>query len=80
VGPKAANLSHGEETRVAPRWVPTQIEDTFLFPSGITVYSEGAAGDGVTVDADGNIYAGEVGTGNPIVGITKYVRRFELGR
>jgi hypothetical protein len=32
----------------------------------------------VTVDADGNVYAAEVGTGNPIVGITKYIRRFEL--
>lgn len=57
---------------------PHFIEDSFLFPSGITVYSEGAARDGLTVDADGNICAGEVGTGNPIVGITKYIRRFEL--
>jgi hypothetical protein len=32
------------------------------------------------IDADGNIYAAEVGTGNPIVGITKYVRRFDLSR
>jgi hypothetical protein len=59
---------------------PHFIEDTFLFPSGVTVYSEGAAGDGVAVDADGNVYAGDVGTGNPIVGITKYIRRFELAR
>lgn len=35
---------------------------------------------GVAVDADGNVYAAEVGTGNPIVGITKYIRRFELVR
>lgn len=57
---------------------PHFIEDTLIFPSGITVYSEGAAGDGVAVDGEGNIYAGEVGTGNPIVGITKYIRRFDL--
>jgi len=61
---------------IPPHFIP----DSFLFPSGITVYSEGAAGDGVTVDADGNVYAAEVGTGNPIVGITKYTRRFELSR
>lgn len=49
-----------------------------IWPSGVTSYSEGAAGDAITVDADGNIYAGEVGTGNPVVGITKYVRHFDL--
>jgi sugar lactone lactonase YvrE len=76
-GVRIGRASDGEVLYFIP---PHFIEDTFLFPSGITVYSEGAAGDGVTVDADGNIYAGEVGTGNPIVGITKYVRRFELGR
>lgn len=57
---------------------PHFIEDVFIWPSGVTSYAEGAAGDAVTVDADGNIYAGEVGTGNPVVGITKYIRRFEL--
>lgn len=76
-GVRIGRASDGEVLYFIP---PHFIEDTFLFPSGITVYSEGAAGDGVTVDADGNVYAAEVGTGNPIVGITKYVRRFELGR
>jgi sugar lactone lactonase YvrE len=76
-GVRIGRASDGEVLYFIP---PHFIEDTPLFPSGITVYSEGAAGDGVTVDADGNIYAGEVGTGNPIVGITKYVRRFELAR
>jgi len=76
-GVRIGRASDGEVLYFIP---PHFIEDTFLFPSGITVYSEGAAGDGVTVDIDGNIYAGEVGTGNPIVGITKYVRRFELAR
>lgn len=76
-GVRIGRASDGEALYFIP---PHFIWDTFLFPSGITVYSEGAAGDGVTVDADGNIYAGEVGTGNPIVGITKYVRRFELAR
>ena len=76
-GVRIGRASDGEVLYVIP---PHFIEDTYLFPSGITVYSEGAAGDAVTVDADGNIYAGEVGTGNPIVGITKYIRRFELRR
>ena len=76
-GVRIGRASDGEVLYFIP---PHFIEDTLLFPSGITVYSEGAAGDGVTVDADGNIYAGEVGTGNPIVGITKYIRRFELPR
>jgi sugar lactone lactonase YvrE len=76
-GVRIGRASDGEVLYFIP---PHFIWDTFLFPSGITVYSEGAAGDGITVDADGNIYAGEVGTGNPIVGITKYVRRFELAR
>jgi len=76
-GVRIGRASDGEVLYFIP---PHFIEDTFLFPSGITVYSEGAAGDGVTFDADGNIYAGEVGTGNPIVGITKYIRRFELAR
>jgi sugar lactone lactonase YvrE len=76
-GVRIGRASDGEVLYFIP---PHFIEDTFLFPSGITVYSEGAAGDGVTVDADGNVYAGEVGTGNPIVGITKYIRRFELAR
>jgi len=75
-GVRIGRASDGEVLYFIP---PHFIEDTLLFPSGITVYSEGAAGDAVTVDADGNIYAGEVGTGNPIVGITKYIRRFELG-
>jgi sugar lactone lactonase YvrE len=74
-GVRIGRASDGEVLYFIP---PHFIADTFLFPSGITVYSEGAAGDGVTVDADGNVYAGEVGTGNPIVGITKYIRRFEL--
>jgi sugar lactone lactonase YvrE len=76
-GVRIGRASDGEVLYFIP---PHFIEDTFLFPSGITVYSEGAAGDGVAVDADGNVYAAEVGTGNPIVGITKYVRRFELAR
>ena len=75
-GVRIGRASDGEVLYFIP---PHFIWDTLLFPSGITVYSEGAAGDAVTVDADGNIYAGEVGTGNPIVGITKYIRRFELG-
>jgi len=74
-GVRIGRASDGEVLYFIP---PHFIEDEFLFPSGITVYSEGAAGDAVTVDADGNIYAGEVGTRNPIVGITKYIRRFEL--
>ncbi|MGD8281187.1 MAG: peptidyl-alpha-hydroxyglycine alpha-amidating lyase family protein [Gemmatimonadota bacterium] len=74
-GVRIGRAADGEVLYFIP---PHFIEDTFLFPSGVTIYSEGAAGDGVAVDADGNIYAGEVGTGNPIVGITKYVRRFEL--
>jgi sugar lactone lactonase YvrE len=76
-GVRIGRASDGEVQYFIP---PHYIEDTLLFPSGITVYSEGAAGDGVTVDVDGNIYAAEVGTGNPIVGLTKYVRRFELAR
>jgi sugar lactone lactonase YvrE len=76
-GVRIGRASDGEVLYFIP---PHYIEDTFLFPSGITVYSEGAAGDGVTVDAVGNVYAGEVGTGNPVVGITKYIRRFELER
>ena len=76
-GVRIGRAADGEVQYFIP---PHYIEDAFLFPSGITVYSEGAAGDGVTVDADGNIYAAEVGTGNPIVGITKYLRRFELPR
>ena len=76
-GVRIGRASDGEVLYYIP---PHFIWDTFLFPSGITVYSEGAAGDGITVDADGNVYAGEVGTGNPIVGITKYIRRFELAR
>ncbi|HET9948870.1 MAG TPA: peptidyl-alpha-hydroxyglycine alpha-amidating lyase family protein [Longimicrobiales bacterium] len=74
-GIRIGRASDGEVLYFIP---PHFIEDTFLFPSGITVYSEGAAGDGVTVDADGNVYAAEVGTGNPIVGITQYIRRFDL--
>jgi sugar lactone lactonase YvrE len=76
-GVRIGRASDGEVFYFIP---PHDIEDIHLFPSGIAVYSEGAAGDGVTVDADGNVYAGEVGTGNPIVGITKYIRRFELAR
>jgi sugar lactone lactonase YvrE len=76
-GVRIGRASDGEVLYFIP---PHYIEDMLLFPSGITVYSEGAAGDGITVDADGNVYAGEVGTGNPIVGITKYIRRFELQR
>jgi sugar lactone lactonase YvrE len=76
-GVRIGRASDGEVLYFIP---PHFIEDSFLFPSGITVYSEGAAGDGIAVDADGNIYAGEVGTGNPIVGITQYIRRFELVR
>ena len=76
-GVRIGRASDGEVLYFIP---PHFIEDTFLFPSGITVYSEGAAGDGIAVDRDGNVYAGEVGTGNPIVGITKYIRRFELAR
>jgi sugar lactone lactonase YvrE len=74
-GVRIGRASDGEVLYFIP---PHFIEDTILFPSGITVYSEGAAGDGVTVDADGNVYAAEVGTGNPVMGITKYIRRFEL--
>jgi DNA-binding beta-propeller fold protein YncE len=76
-GVRIGRASDGEVLYFIP---PHYIPDTFHFPSGITVYSEGAAGDGVTVDADGNVYAAEVGTGNPIMGITKYIRRFELAR
>ena len=76
-GVRIGRASDGEALYFIP---PHHIEDTFLFPSGVTVYSEGAAGDGVAVDEDGNIYAAEVGTGNPIVGITKYIRRFDLSR
>ena len=76
-GVRIGRASDGQVLYFIP---PHFIEDTLLFPSGITVYSEGAAGDGVTVDADGNVYAAEVGTGNPVVGITKYIRRFDLGR
>jgi DNA-binding beta-propeller fold protein YncE len=74
-GVRIGRASDGEALYFIP---PHFIEDAYLFPSGITTYSEGAAGDAIAVDADGNIYAGEVGTGNPIVGITKYIRRFEL--
>jgi sugar lactone lactonase YvrE len=74
-GVRIGRASDGEALYYIP---PHYIEDIFLFPSGITTYSEGAAGDAIAVDADGNIYTGEVGTGNPIVGITKYIRRFEL--
>lgn len=57
-GVRIGRASDGEVLYFIP---PHFIEDTLLFPSGITVYSEGAAGDGVTVDADGNIYAGRSG-------------------
>jgi sugar lactone lactonase YvrE len=41
-------------------------------PSGMGGY--GSMGEGVTVDAQGNVYAGEVG---PIQGLTKYVPRLK---
>lgn len=74
-GVRIGRASDGEVLYFIP---PHFIWDEFHFPSGITVHSEGAAGDGITVDADGNVYAAEVGTGNPVVGITQYVRRFDL--
>jgi len=77
---KGVRIGRASDGKVLYFIPPHFIEDTFLFPSGVTIYSEGAAGDGIAVDRDGNIYAGEVGTRNPIVGITKYIRRFELAR
>lgn len=74
-GVRIGRASDGEALYYIP---PHFIEDTYIWPSGVTSYSEGAAGDAIAVDAEGNIYTGEVGVGNPIVGITKYVRRFEL--
>jgi sugar lactone lactonase YvrE len=43
----------------------------FFIPGHQTDRPEGAAGEGVTVDADGNVYAAE----NTVRGVTKYVRR-----
>ncbi len=74
-GVRIGRASDGEVLYFIP---PHFIADTFIWPSGVTSYSEGAAGDAIAVDAEGNVYTGEVGVGNPIVGITKYVRRFDL--
>ncbi len=55
----------------------------YFIPPHETDIPEGAAGDGVTVDAKGNVYAAEVGTdGGPevVVGLTKYIPRFQLFR
>jgi len=74
-GIRIGRASDGEVSYFIP---PHFIEDTYIWPSGVTSYAECAAGDAITVDAEGNIYAGEVGTGNPVIGITQYLRRFEL--
>jgi len=46
-------------------------EVSYLIPGHLTDTPAGAAGEGVTVDADGNIYAAEVTVG----GLTKYIPR-----
>lgn len=74
-GVRVGRASDGEALYFIP---PHFIEDTYIWPSGVTSYSEGAAGDALTVDADGNVYTGEVGVGNPVIGITKYIKRFDL--
>ena len=43
----------------------------YLIPGHMTDTPQGAAGEGVTVDADGNVYAAEVTIG----GLTKYIPR-----
>jgi len=48
-------------------FVPEHVSER---PSGMGGY--GAMGEGVTADADGNVYAGEVG---PVQGLTKFVPR-----
>lgn len=46
-------------------------EVKYLIPGHMTSTPEGAAGEGVTVDADGNVYAAEV----TVRGLTKYIPR-----
>jgi sugar lactone lactonase YvrE len=54
---------------------------TYLIPPHPTNSPEGMSGEGVTVDAQGNVFAAEVGTdGGPaaVRGLTKHVRRARL--
>jgi sugar lactone lactonase YvrE len=59
----------------------TDGKTTYLIPPHPTDTPEGMSGEGVTVDAKGNVYAAQVGTdGGPraVRGLTKYVRRAPL--
>ncbi|MBM3818088.1 MAG: hypothetical protein FJW14_03580 [Acidimicrobiia bacterium] len=67
-----------------PNWktgvrIGTTREDrvTAFIPGHTTSAYEGAAGEGVAVDADGNVYAAEGPASRPVAGsgLTKYVRR-----
>jgi DNA-binding beta-propeller fold protein YncE len=67
-----------------PNWktgvrIGTTREDkvTAFVPGHTTKNYEGAAGEGVAVDADGNVYAAEGPASRPVAGsgLTKYVRR-----
>lgn len=53
-------------------FVPEHVSER---PSGMGGY--GAMGEGVTADAEGNVYAGEVG---PVQGLTKFIPRLSGGR
>jgi DNA-binding beta-propeller fold protein YncE len=51
---------------------------TYLIPPHKTDNPEGMSGEGIAVDAEGNVYAAEVGTdggGQAVRGLTKHVRR-----
>ena len=51
---------------------------TYLIPPHKTDNPEGMSGEGIAVDAQGNVYAAEVGTdggGQAVRGLTKHVRR-----
>jgi sugar lactone lactonase YvrE len=56
---------------------------TYLIPPHKTDSPEGMSGEGVAVDAQGNVFAAEVGTdggGQAVRGLTKHVRRTPLFR
>jgi hypothetical protein len=56
---------------------------TYLIHAHQTDRPQGMSGEGVTVDAQGNVYSAEVGTdGGPLAvrGITKYVARSPIFR
>src|SRR5262249_50940264 len=56
--------------RVCESEAPRTATSCFFIPGHETDRPEGAAGEGVTVDADGNVYGAEV----TVRGLTKYVK------